>query len=108
MAFGHGDRKNVPSVFRENISGEKVDLVSGVWKAPAIHHPDSVVLPVRVRGRYGLDLNSPEKSSRANNYVVAVAFSPRFGNREAQAGSFAHESEFRELAARFGFEFDFE
>jgi len=54
-----------------------------------------------LRCKYRFDLHAPKHFLEADNDVVAVVISPGFGNSEAHACGFAHESEFSELADTF-------
>ena len=53
----------------------------------------------------GLDLNAPEGLFKADDYVVAVAVAPRFGDGKTQVCSLAHEGKLSKFSAAFRVEF---
>ena len=66
---------------------------------------DPVGIPRRLACDDGFDLHPPERFLEADDYVVTVTVSPRFGDSEPHACGFAHESQLGELAEIFGLEF---
>lgn len=100
-------RKNVPKIFRENVSDQKVNFIGSVWDLNPIRSMNAIVISSRRLRPYRFDLSAGEDFSDANDHVVAVAVSPRLGDGEAEARRFAHESELGKLAAMRVVEFDF-
>jgi hypothetical protein len=95
FAFHAGTRNQV---FKSASASDKVS-VGGKASAPGTLAPYAIV---RARGSFGqnrLDLNAPTDVLDADDDVVAFAFSPGLGDRQAQTCSLAHECEFGEVSA---------
>src|SRR5438876_964317 len=59
----------------------------------------------RLRRNHRFDLHAPKHLVEADNYVVAVAVSPGFGDGKTQACGFAHEGKLGKFAEMFFTEF---
>ena len=92
LSFKGFDGDDVPDVFRDDVSGEEVDVVFGVVVAITSGFHD--VLSTKV-GACAFDLHSPETSSDSDQSVVWIGFSPRFGETETQASGAGEELGFR-------------
>ena len=62
-------------------------------------HSIGMLGPLRCKHRF--NLHAPKHFLEADNDVVAVVISPGFGDGEAHACGFTHESEFSELSDTF-------
>jgi hypothetical protein len=102
--FHHRYREHVPKVFREKVSDQEVNLVGGV-RAVAVAR--SLYAIVRACGRDipdRLDLDAPEDLACADNDIVTVAISPRFGYAKSEGCGFAHEGKLGDFTAMLAVE----
>ena len=96
---GKGNGNHVPEIFRHDMSDDEVDFRGGVCLlvAPGFH---DVTGAVGAPGRF--DLNPPELLAGIEDEIVALAFSPGFGDAETEASGFGEKGGFRGFAMRFG------
>ena len=84
MKCGHGDGDHIPQIFRDDINGNEVDFADGISTAPSAAL-DHITVVEEKAGRF--DLHSPELVAGIEDEIVALAFSPGFGDAEAGGGS---------------------
>lgn len=82
------DGDDVPDVFGNDVGREEVDVVFGVVVALAAA-ADYVLAKTRGAGAFHLD--APKCSTGADQDIVGIALSPRFGDTEIEAGSSGDE-----------------
>src|SRR5258707_12153794 len=97
--FYQGYREHVPGVFRENVSDQEVNLVGGVQAVAISCGPQAIVRACRRDTPHGLYLDAPKDFASADNDVVTIGVSPRFGDGESKSCGFSHESEFGDVSA---------
>src|SRR6185437_17159618 len=103
FAVGELDGYDIPEIERDDVGDDGVHFASG--------ERDHLFFDVNVRvdgvSAMGLvfggaDLDSPQTLARVEDEVVAVGVSPGLGDAEAEADGLAHEGEFGEFSAAFG------
>lgn len=95
LPFKCFDGDDVPDVFRNDVSGEEVDVVFGVVVTVSAGLDD--ILSAKV-GTGAFDLHSPEASSDGDQSIVWIGFPPRLGEAEKQASSTGEELGLRGFA----------
>jgi hypothetical protein len=82
------DGDDVPDVFGNDVGREEVDVVFGVVVALAAAADYELA---KTRGAGAFHLDAPKCSTGADQDIVGIALSPRFGDAEIEAGSSGDE-----------------
>jgi len=96
MNRGYRDGNHVPEVFRDDINSNEVDFAQRVATAPSAALNHVTVIEEKTSG---LDLHPPELVAGIEDEIVALAFSPGFGDTETEARGFGEEDGFGGFAS---------
>jgi hypothetical protein len=94
-----GDGEDVPGVGGDDVGGDKVDLVGGVW---ALAVADGADVGVQALFAGAFYLHAGEVSVVFDGEVVGGVFSPGLGGAESEFDGAGEETEFGPLSARLG------
>jgi hypothetical protein len=88
LAFKGFDGNDIPEVFGNDVSSEKVDVVLGVVVMIAPGFDDILVAKV---GSRAFHLHPPEGAAEGDERIVGVRFSPRLGDAKVETRGAGNE-----------------
>jgi hypothetical protein len=96
MKRRNGDGNHIPEIFRDDINRNEIDFAHRVATAPSAALDHITVIEEKTRR---FDLHSPELVAGIEDEIVALAFSPGFGDTEAESGGLGKKDGFGGFAA---------
>jgi hypothetical protein len=96
-----GQRQNVPKVLGDDVAGDEINFVDGVWNVADARSLDAIRRPAPCR----LDLHPPQKMAAGEDEVEAVTVSPGFGHAETQADGLKKECDLGNFSAALEWKF---
>jgi hypothetical protein len=100
------DRDDVPGIVSDDVSGDEVDFVSGVWNDGFMcaGTGDANAVSPAGGGKNRFDLNAKDAAIGLDDHVVGFAVAVGLADGESHAGGFDDEDQFRDDAFAFGIE----